>query len=649
MFLQFLNTRRTAAGFGVDVECSVKSLVPEPHGTKQASTSSRSRREESSPGLDELLEKVIDEQEQEEALGKQKALRAQRRKPAVPCSPGLNDEHSPVPVRRARKRCQAVTPDDEDSGSKADHVSTPATPSKLLSFITTRTVGALPGRVKASPKQTTTTQEGLRLLQTPQQQRQCGVVVTPKKQPQRTLGRRSHLRSPCGEQSGRSSTLGIPGCAKKEEKHTRPQPAYRMASKLASDDDAYLPVDSATSDVEARAKSKQDISIVSKLDSGEHASLLVAQVAGQPILRGAASETAVRSLAQHGGCNRLREDRLNNMSKPGDTASNAVEQSTLQQEAQAMAQPDSGNKIIGLSICRNSASETVEQSLPQQPRIETQLQPGDCAGLPDDQVNDSSRCRETASDAVGRNTSLKEPRLETQFDSGDSACLPVEKITGPSMHRRTGSGVTAPTLGGPRLVAELEDGDCVRQPDVQVKGQPERRSTALDVLQSLQVLSDIEECPLGPALEEPLQVSDDEEGRPGRGSANGDFQSHLAQRRKQLHSQLFAKRRRQTVRGSWPQGSWPQSAPEAVKAEPLLSAKREHCIKRELGASPAAASPEASFFLKRRRRGCAPLAEDDDEGDKPPLQAEGRRSLHGLPREDLLQLAGQLERRFLYR
>lgn len=643
MFLQFLNTRRTEAGFGIDVECSVKSPVPEPRGTKQVLRSRRSRREESSLGLDELLEKVIDEQEQEEALGKQKALRAQRRNIAAPCSPGLSVEHSPVPVRRGyRKRCQVVAPDKEGGGTEADHVSTPATSSKLLSFITTRTAGALPGRLKSSPKEMTTTQDGLRLLQTPQQQRQRRLVVTPEKQPQTTLGRRSHMRYTCSEQSGASSTLGLPGCAKLEEKHTGPQQEYKMASKLASGDDNCLTVESATIDAMVHAKSKRDIKIVSKLDSGEHASLLVAQVEGQPKFKRAASKTAVRSLAQQVGCNRLCEDQVKIFSNRGDAASDEVEQSTSQLEARVMAQLDCGKKIMGLSKCRKSVSETVEQSLPQQPTIATQLHPGDCAGLPDDQANDSSTCRDTASDAVGRNISLKEPGLETQLDSGDSACLPDDKVTGMSKHRSTASGVTAPTQDGPRLVAQLESGDCVSQPDVQVKCQPERRSTALDALQSLQVLSDTEECPLGPALEEPLQVSDDEE-RPGR-------DIDLAQRRKQLHSQLFAKRRRQTVRGSWPQGSWPQSAPEVVKAEPLLSAKRElGAAKRELGASPAVASSEASGLLKRRRQGCAPSAEEDEEGDKPPLQAEGRRSLHGLPCEDLLHLAGQLERRYLTR
>lgn len=652
MFLQFLNTRRTAAGFDVSVETSVKSSVPEPCPTKQVSGKRRSRREESSRDLDELLEEVIDEQEQEETLGKQKALRAQRRSIATGCSPGLRVEHSPVPVRRGRpKHCQ-VTLDEQDRSPKADHASTPATPSKLLSFITTRTAGAVTGRLKTSPKQAN--HEGPQLLQTPEQERQSGLAVTPKKQPPPALVRRPSMKFACSEQLDESSTQRIPGCTKLAEEHSMPSQEHRMSTTPASDEHTCLPVKSLAADAEEHAESKQDIRRVSRLDSGERASLPVDHVKGQPEFRGTASQTLLHSLLQQGDCARLREDQVKNLSKRRCTASDAVKQSTYQQEPLVVTQLDFGEKMNGLAINRSSVTDALEQRLPKQPGIATQLHPGDCVGLPDDQVSNLSRCRNAASDAVGRNISLQEPCLEIQMDSGDRTCLPDDEVTVPSAHRSTSSGATAPTQDRPSIRAQPENGDSVREPDVQAQGQPKRRSTALNVLQSLQVLSDTEECPLGPALEEPLQVSDDEEARPSRGVASEDLQSQLAIRRKQLHSQLFAKRRRQTVRGRWPQGSWPQPPPEVMKAEPLLSAKRELCIKRELGtslASPTAASPEAAGLLKRRRQGHAPSAEEDEEevDSKPSLQAEGLRSLHGLPREDLLQLAGQLERRFLYR
>lgn len=638
MFLQFLNTRRTEAGFDVDVDTSVTSLVPEPCGAKQVAGNRRSRRGEGSRGLDELLEEVINEQEQEEALGKQKALRAQRRSVTTGCSAGLRFEHSPIPMRRGRpKRCQ-VSLDEQDSRPKADHASTPATPSKLLSFITTRTAGAVPGRLTTSQKKAN--REGPQLLQTPEQQRQSGLAVTPKKQPQPALGRRPSMNFASSEQPGVSSTPGTPGRTKPAGQQSVLSQENGMSTKTASSEDACLPATYVAKDAEEHTKSKQDIRRVSRLDASERASLPVDQVEGQPELRSTASQTPPRSLLQEGDCARLREDQVKNVSKRTCTASDAVKQSTYQQKPLVVTQKHFGEKINVLPQSTSSVIDAVEQSLPKQPSIATQLSPGDCAGLPDHQVNKLSRCRNA------------ERRIS--LDSGDCICLPDDVVTGPFAHRSTSSVATAPSQDKPGVCAQLENGDSVRESGVQAEGQPKRRSTALDVLQSLQVLSDTEECPLGPALAEPLQVSDDEEARPCHGTTSEDLQSHLAIRRKQLHSKLFAKRRRQTVRGSWPQGSWPQPPPEVMKAEPLLSAKREPRIKRELStslASPTVASPEAAGLLKRRRQGRAPLAEEDEEevDGKPSLQAEGLRSMHGLPREDLLQLAGQLERRFLYR
>jgi len=201
--------------------------------------------------------------------------------------------------------------------------------------------------------------------------------------------------------------------------------------------------------------------------------------------------------------------------------------------------------------------------------------------------------------------------------------------------------------------------------------QPSLAQAAVDEVERASVLAEVpqpatidEEVPivieLGPSLAEPLaapEVSDeDTDDDPG----SGDVKSHLAKRRKRLEAQLFAGRRKRKAKDGWPK------APE-LKVEAMPTAKREMHAKREAGivkrepgprvASPSTLVPEGgcrltdegdaaescdSGLLKRRRGG--DRSQPEDEASESPGRG---RTLRGLPRTDLLRLAGHLERRYM--
>ncbi|CAL1132565.1 unnamed protein product, partial [Cladocopium goreaui] len=143
--------------------------------------------------------------------------------------------------------------------------------------------------------------------------------------------------------------------------------------------------------------------------------------------------------------------------------------------------------------------------------------------------------------------------------------------------------------------------------------------------------------PLAEPLEEPLEEEDSEL----EAEEVGDVKMHLARRRKRLEAQLFATGRRRSKADGWPK--------QEMKAEPmpLKKEKREATfVKRELDRGTSADGQQSSparSLLKRRRRG--PGEEDGIcESESPAKQG---RVMRGLPRSDLLRMAGNLERRYL--
>lgn len=204
---------------------------------------------------------------------------------------------------------------------------------------------------------------------------------------------------------------------------------------------------------------------------------------------------------------------------------------------------------------------------------------------------------------------------------------------------------------------------------------------------------------LGPALEEPLRLHEElgEEG-------DEDLRVQLARRRRQLQEKLFCPSSKRKRPRAW-EDPWMQPPAGFVKAEPSLRAKRElfsvPIVKREPKPTAAVPAPKAadvlvapaksaesapslpadpplaaaseaaagvaekpkdplqdsrspSGLLKRRRRGVDPDGDESKEtnsaigaiGASSPL-TPGSRILKGLPRADLLRMAGQLERRYL--
>jgi len=143
--------------------------------------------------------------------------------------------------------------------------------------------------------------------------------------------------------------------------------------------------------------------------------------------------------------------------------------------------------------------------------------------------------------------------------------------------------------------------------------------------------------PLAEPLEEPLEEEDSEL----EAEEVGDVKMHLARRRKRLEAQLFATGRCRSKADGWPK--------QEMKAEPmpLKMEKREATfVKRELDRGTSADGQQSSparSLLKRRRRG--PGEEDGIcESESPAKQG---RVMRGLPRSDLLRMAGNLERRYL--
>eukprot|EP00441_Pelagodinium_beii_P002382 CAMPEP_0197680550 /NCGR_PEP_ID=MMETSP1338-20131121/93502_1 /TAXON_ID=43686 ORGANISM="Pelagodinium beii, Strain RCC1491" /NCGR_SAMPLE_ID=MMETSP1338 /ASSEMBLY_ACC=CAM_ASM_000754 /LENGTH=512 /DNA_ID=CAMNT_0043261751 /DNA_START=39 /DNA_END=1574 /DNA_ORIENTATION=- len=194
---------------------------------------------------------------------------------------------------------------------------------------------------------------------------------------------------------------------------------------------------------------------------------------------------------------------------------------------------------------------------------------------------------------------------------------------------------------------------------------------------------------LGPALEEPLRLAEDDEGQV-QGHDEEDLRAELAKRRRQLQEKLFSsgggKRKRPK---SW-EDRWLQPPAGFVKAEPR--AKRELfsvAVKQEprlavpepapaapepapsptaMAASPSPQVPEVAAadpglaanvqmermqdqtpktgLLKRRRRGAGHQEESQELSATmggSSLLTPGSRTLKGLPRADLLRMAGQLE------
>jgi len=140
--------------------------------------------------------------------------------------------------------------------------------------------------------------------------------------------------------------------------------------------------------------------------------------------------------------------------------------------------------------------------------------------------------------------------------------------------------------------------------------------------------------PLGEPLEGPLDEEESEEPY-----EVGDMKEQLARRRKRLESQLFATGKRRKKADGWPK--------QEVKAEPKMKKEIQReaaAVKRELGqGTPRMVGASPGSLLKRRRRG----PNDQDEPCEAESPMKQGRVLRGLPRTDLLQMAGHLERRYL--
>eukprot|EP00435_Cladocopium_sp_Y103_P075018 s94_g53.t1 len=180
--------------------------------------------------------------------------------------------------------------------------------------------------------------------------------------------------------------------------------------------------------------------------------------------------------------------------------------------------------------------------------------------------------------------------------------------------------------------AEVEDVDPDdMSPKIQQLGAPLEAVRPLEAPCSVAELS-----PLAEPLEEPLEEEDSEL----EAEEVGDVKMHLARRRKRLEAQLFATGRRRSKADGWPK--------QEMKAEPmpLKKEKREATfVKRELDRGTSADGQQSSparSLLKRRRRG--PGEEDGICEESPAKQG---RVMRGLPRTDLLRMAGNLERRYL--
>mmetsp|Transcript_54740 Transcript_54740/g.86918 ORF Transcript_54740/g.86918 Transcript_54740/m.86918 type:complete len:336 (-) Transcript_54740:79-1086(-) len=180
--------------------------------------------------------------------------------------------------------------------------------------------------------------------------------------------------------------------------------------------------------------------------------------------------------------------------------------------------------------------------------------------------------------------------------------------------------------------AEAQDVD----PDNMSPKLQQQLGAPLEAVRPLETPCVAELSPLAEPLEEPLEEEDSEL----EAEEVGDVKMHLARRRKRLETQLFATGRRRSKADGW--------LKQEMKAEPMpLKEKREATfVKRELDRGTSADGQQSSparSLLKRRRRG--PGEEDGIcESESPAKQG---RVMRGLPRSDLLRMAGNLERRYL--
>eukprot|EP00438_Fugacium_kawagutii_P017355 Skav201535 [mRNA] locus=scaffold1616:86162:91948:+ [translate_table: standard] len=173
--------------------------------------------------------------------------------------------------------------------------------------------------------------------------------------------------------------------------------------------------------------------------------------------------------------------------------------------------------------------------------------------------------------------------------------------------------------------------------------------SSAEVLRPLEAPLLVDELtPLAEPLEEPLEEDSDLE-TPDR---DVNVKAHLARRRKHLEAQLFATGRRRSKADG--RSKHVKAEPVPLKKEMKREAAELAFARSELsqGAFADGQEPEASTLfggspgkslLKRRRKG---QAEDDGrcESESP---AKRGRVMSGLPRTDLLRMAGSLERRYL--
>ncbi|CAE7320649.1 unnamed protein product [Symbiodinium pilosum] len=162
---------------------------------------------------------------------------------------------------------------------------------------------------------------------------------------------------------------------------------------------------------------------------------------------------------------------------------------------------------------------------------------------------------------------------------------------------------------------------------------------------------------LGPALADPQQLEEEEDSEEAEG-AGLDIKVDLAKRRKRLEAQLFAVPRRRRKNDFWPSALETDKAEASQPIKCELPIKSEEAlpkaVKRELVATSSnpsgADDAPSSALLKRRRRGDARSEEGADNGEASEDTREPYstgRTLRGLPHDDLLRLAGQLEHRYL--